>query len=116
YLVNLFLHNLDLKIQYRMSRYAQLIHYLPPNREISLTHHLFQVPTSISSVIPVISIILSGNDRCGFAKLSNVSIGSPWCIFTPASSIMTSYVEDKPVVSTSNTIYVPSLKSKSVVL
>ena len=58
---------------------------------------------SIASVMPVNSVVKADNGCPGLIKASKVSMTLPSCILTAASSIIESYTEDKPVVSTSNT-------------
>ena len=70
--------------------------------------------TSISSVMWVKFLIVSDNFSWGLLKRSNLSMISPSCTLTAASSIILSYWLESPVVSTSKTTYVADFKSRSV--
>jgi len=58
---------------------------------------------TISSLIPVNSIILYGIGRLGLTNSLKLSIISPFLILTAPISIILSFLDENPVVSKSNT-------------
>ena len=63
---------------------------------------------TISSLIPVNSIILYGIGLLGFTNSLKLSTITPFLIFTAPISIILSFLDENPVVSKSNTTYVSS--------